>query len=80
LHGIPVNLRAVNPGEWGAGMLFLTGSQQFNIMMRAKAKKEDMILNRTGLYTRESKVKIAGRTEKSIFKMLGMDFVEPTAR
>lgn len=80
VDGVSVNIRAVKASEWGAGLLFLTGSSFFSIRLRDQAKKKGMLLNRYGLWTRDKKVKLAGRTEQEIFKKIGVAFVPPERR
>lgn len=80
LNDIAINLRSVTKESWGAGLLFLTGPQMFNISMRARAKKHNMLLSQHGLFERDTRKKIASKTEISIFKALKMEYVAPENR
>jgi len=60
--------------------LFLTGPQEFNIIMRGRAKRKGMILNQKGLYNRETREWIAGENEEEIFNALGLEYKEPELR
>lgn len=66
------------PSDRIAMLTYLTGPKQFNIRMRAKAKRMGYLLNQTGLYA--DCVKIPIRTEKSLFKKLNMEWIEPENR
>jgi len=72
------NLYYSTDEAWGAMLLFLTGSQKFNILMRTKAKKEGYKLNQYGLWHGETL--IAAKEEDLIFQALGMKFVSPNDR
>lgn len=77
-NGVPINIVFTNRESYGAALLYLTGSKNFNIIMRSKAKKKGGLLNEYGLY--DGSRKIAGKTEEEIFKELDMEFVEPEDR
>jgi len=82
VKGIKADFRLVEPESFGACTLYFTGSKQFNISMRSKAKRMGMKLNEYGLFKMMGgeEVKVAGETEELIFKLLHMDYVEPTNR
>ena len=63
----------------GASRLTRTGPSELNIYMRKLAKRKKMKLNEYGLYNKDGK-KLAGKTEKSIFNKLGMDYLTPKQR
>lgn len=63
----------------GASLLFATGSGEFNMGMRAWAKRMDYSLSQYGLRDQAGKV-VAGKTEQEIFKALGVPYVEPKDR
>jgi DNA polymerase (family 10) len=77
-QGLNVNLYMAFDDEWGAMVLFLTGNGQFNIQLRALAKRQGLKLNQYGLW--EGANKLAGRTEEQIFHALGLRMVEPWER
>lgn len=78
--GVQVDLRVLPPESWGAGMLYFTGSKNFNIRMRKKAAKEGYKLSEYGLFDKKSGKQVAGKTEKGIFKKIGEDYVKPEKR
>lgn len=69
------------PKKYKAGMLlYSTGSKEFNIKMRYKAKLKGYILNQYGLYDRKNKTHYNIKSEKGIFKKLNMEYLEPDKR
>ena len=78
--GIQVDLRVIPKKAYGAGMLFFTGSAEFNIRCRAKAKTLGMHLTRYGLEDLKTGDMIAQGTEKEIFDALGITWLEPKDR
>jgi DNA polymerase (family X) len=75
---VPFNLYGASGTEWGAMVLFLTGNQLFNILMRGEAKKQGYKLNQYGLWLGEDQ--IAGKSEEQIFDALGLEYVKPEDR
>jgi hypothetical protein len=61
-------------------LLYFTGSKDFNLMMRGKAKANDMSLNRYGLWDRKNPSILIARSEKDIFKALGIKYIPPKSR
>jgi DNA polymerase (family 10) len=75
-----VDIYSVTPEHFGAMMLFLTGPQQYNIIMRAKAKRKGLKLNQYGLYDRITDDLIASRTEEDIYAAMDLKYKEPKTR
>lgn len=80
VDGMKVDLRIVPPDAWPAAMIFLTGSSEFNIWLRTKAKKLNMKLNRYGLYHRDTGLPIPLLEEKDVFHKLGLLWISPEER
>jgi DNA polymerase (family 10) len=59
-------------------LIYTTGSKEFNIKMRAQAKKLGYLLNQNGLF--KNKVKINLQTEKAYFDILKIKYLEPDER
>jgi len=72
------DLTFTNKKEWGACLLYRTGSKQFNIKTRAVAKKKGLRLNEHGLF--EGEKCLASETEEEILRELGFVWVEPRDR
>lgn len=79
LDKIPYNFYWAHESEWGAMVLFLTGSSKFNIKCRAKAKERNLKLNQYGLWRADGSLVTA--QEKTILRKLEMfQFADPTTR
>jgi DNA polymerase/3'-5' exonuclease PolX len=74
---ILMDFHLVNPDDFESEVLFFTGSMEFNIKMRAIAKKKGYKLNQYGLWKNE---KCLTKKEKEIFNILGMDYINPQDR
>lgn len=59
-------------------ILHTTGSKEFNIKMRIKAKKKNLKLNQYGIF--DQGVEIICESEKDYFDILGMKYLEPKFR
>lgn len=76
--GLQVDLRAVAPASFGAAWLYFTGSKAHNIALRKLAQDAGLKLNEYGLYRGDER--IAGDTEASVYRALGLPFIEPELR
>lgn len=79
-RGLQVDLRVVSPKQYGAALLYFTGSKTHNIHLRQLAIDRDWILNEYGLAEVETDELVASRTEKQIYKALDLAFVPPPLR
>ena len=73
----------VKPSEQIPMLLYSTGSKEFNIVMRRKAKKKGMLLNQKGLFKKTNgKVELVKNlnSEKDYFDALNMEYKEPKDR
>lgn len=77
---IQVDVRLVNADEYGAALLYFTGSKEHNIKLRIIARNKGFKLNEYGLFEITTGKKIAGITESSIYKALGLKFIPPELR
>jgi DNA polymerase (family 10) len=81
LHGgYQADLRLVPPESRGAAMQYFTGSKAHNIVIRDRAVQRGLKLNEYGLYRVEDDSRIAGDSEESIYRALGLDWVAPELR
>jgi DNA polymerase (family X) len=76
---LQVDLRVIEPKNWGAAMHYFTGSKSHNIRMRERALKQGMKLNEYGLFDANDK-QVAGPVEEEIFEKLGLPFIPPVLR
>ena len=79
-EGIQADLRVVDLESYGSTLLYFTGSKEHNIKLREIAIKKDLKLNEYGVFNRETDEKITGRTEGEIYKLFGLDYIEPELR
>lgn len=77
-NGLQVDLRAVNPASFGAAWLYFTGSKAHNIELRRMAQEAGLKLNEYGLFRGTRRV--AGDSEASVYRALGLPFIEPELR
>ncbi|MEW6143720.1 MAG: DNA polymerase/3'-5' exonuclease PolX [Thermodesulfobacteriota bacterium] len=76
--GMQADLRVVGPESYGAALMYFTGSKSHNVKLRTLAVKKGLKLNEYGLYRDEKR--IAGETEKEMYKTLGLPFIPPELR
>lgn len=76
--GLQVDLRVLQQKNYGAALLYFTGSKAHNIVIRSLAKQKNWKVNEYGLY--EGEEYIVGETEEDIYYKLGLPFIEPELR
>ena len=79
-RGKRVDIRFADPSEFGATLLYLTGSKEFNIRLRERAITRGMRLNEYGLLDQNTKEMIRCATEEEIFNRLDLSFIPPELR
>lgn len=82
IDGFPINIRFFSPKEWGAGLLYFTGSKGFNIVCRNRAAELGLMLNQYDLFDRETGAALnLGKKEYWILEKLGLlDKLNPMER
>jgi len=78
VSGLRVDIRFVEAEQWGAALLYFTGSKDHNIAMRKVAMRHGWKLNEYGLF--HKKKVIASRTEQEIYETLKLPYREPWER
>ncbi len=80
--GLNVDLRIVPEESYGAALNYFTGSKAHNIALREIAIKKGLKLNEYGLFkiSGRGEKMVAGKTEQEIYKVLGLDYIEPELR
>lgn len=73
-----VDILSVPSDEFYTALLYFTGSKTFNIQMREFANSIGYKLNEHGLYKGSKKVKV--NSEKEVFNILGLKYLEPNNR
>lgn len=78
--GLQVDLRVVAPSQYGAALLYFTGSKQHNIELRQRAIDRGWLLNEYALSDAETDAIVASDTESAVYEALGLDFIVPELR
>jgi DNA polymerase (family 10) len=76
--GLQVDLRVVAPESYGAALHYFTGSKAHNIAVRRLGQERGLKINEYGVF-RGSR-RIAGETEESVFKSVGLPYIPPELR
>lgn len=75
---LQVDVRVVAPESYGAALHYFTGSKAHNIAIRRLAQERGLKLNEYGVF--EGEKRIAGDTEDSVFRAVGLPFIPPELR
>ncbi len=75
-----VDVRILDKKNFGAALMYFTGSKEHNIALRGLANKLGYTLNEYGLSTLKGNRTVASRTEEEIYLRLGLHCIEPELR
>jgi len=78
--GMQIDLRVVEPDQYGAALLYFTGSKAHNIRLRQLALDRDWTLNEYALSELETEKVVVSDAERGIYDALGLAFIEPPLR
>ena len=91
--GLQVDLRMVPPENFGAALLYFTGSKDHNVKLRSRAQDMGFTLNEWGLYrlTEYDKSQkksgeapaihaVASKMESDVYRKLDLEYIEPELR
>jgi len=81
--GLQVDLRVVPAESLGAAMHYFTGSKAHNIAVRRLAQAKGLKINEYGVFKTTkggAERRVAGETEDSVFKAVGLPFIPPELR
>lgn len=76
--GLQVDVRVVRQSSYGAALHYFTGSKAHNIAIRRRAQQRGLKINEYGVY--KDGAQIAGATETSVFKAVGLPLIPPELR
>ena len=85
-EGRQIDLRIVAPKQFGAALMYFTGSKEHNVVMRSRARERGMSLNEYGLFKLNEQGEtdwnrpIASKEESEIFQALGLYWIPPELR
>ncbi|MGI9544417.1 MAG: DNA polymerase/3'-5' exonuclease PolX [Cyclobacteriaceae bacterium] len=75
-----VDLRIFRKKEWGAGLLYFTGSKEHNIHLRKIAIEKGLKVNEYGIFDLRTNEYLAGASEEEMYAALGLVWVPPEMR
>jgi DNA polymerase (family 10) len=78
--GLQVDLRVVEPHQFGAACQYFTGSKAHNIKLRQRALARGFTLNEYGLTDAKTGAVIACESEEAIYEALGLPLIPPPMR
>lgn len=78
-EGMQADLRVISGRNYGAALLYFTGSKQHNIALRKIAIKKGFKLSEYGIFDKKANM-LAGKTEEDCYKKLGLMYIEPELR
>ncbi|MFC1644011.1 DNA polymerase/3'-5' exonuclease PolX [Candidatus Omnitrophota bacterium] len=79
-EGPQIDLRVIDASCFGAALVYVTGSKQHNVEIRKIAKNMGYKVNEYGIFSIKSGKMVAGRTEKDVYRKLGMQWIPPEFR
>jgi len=79
-NGVQMDIRVVKRDEYGAALLYFTGSKEHNILLRSLSMDRGWKLNEYGLVDSKTGKKVAGKTEAQVYSALGLAYIPPELR
>src|SRR5204862_4888022 len=79
-NGLQVDVRLLKKENFGAALLYFTGSREHNVTLRGRANEMGWTLNEYQLATLKGEKRVAGRSEEEIYNKLKLDYIEPELR
>lgn len=78
--GLQVDVRLLPKENFGAALLYFTGSKEHSVALRARAAEMGWTLNEYALTTLKGGRIVASKTEEEIYKKLNLTYIEPELR
>lgn len=75
-----VDIRTIEPKNWGAALQYFTGSKEHNVRLRDIAKEKGYKISEYGIFDAKTDKRLGGEKEKDIYALLGMDVPPPEIR
>src|SRR5579859_917087 len=79
-NGLQVDVRLLEKENFGAALMYFTGSKEHNVALRGRASDMGLTLNEYALATLKGEKRVAGRTEEEIYAKLKLDYIPPELR
>jgi len=89
IDGLRVDLRVVDPREFGAALQYFTGSKDHNVALRNRAIARDLKMNEYGVFDvsgvdepdgQRAGERVAGETEQSMYAAIDLPWIPPQLR
>ena len=77
---IQVDIRLVHDYEYGAALLYFTGSKEHNIKLRTIAKQRGYKINEYGIFDVSTNKRMAGESEEEMYRFLNLKYIPPEQR
>ncbi len=78
--GIQVDVRVVEPEDFGAALQYFTGSKAHNVKLRTIAVRKGYKLSEYGIFRADTNERIGGREEDDLYRPLGIRMFPPELR
>jgi DNA polymerase (family 10) len=78
--GLAIDLRIVNPDQFGNLLQHFTGSQAHNMALRETAVRKGLHVSEYGVLDDATGETLTCKTEKEVYKRLGLAYIEPELR
>ena len=78
--GLPVEVRAVAPDQFGNLLQHLTGSAAHNAALRERAVRRGLRVSEYGVLDEATGISHRCATEAEVYRLLGYDYIEPERR
>jgi DNA polymerase (family 10) len=79
-NGFQVDVRLLEKNNFGAALLYFTGSKEHNVALRGRANDLGYTLNEYQLATLKGEKRVASKTEEEIYAKLKLKFIPPELR
>jgi DNA polymerase (family 10) len=80
VEGIQIDVRALPPENYGAALLYFTGSKNHNVALRQRALRMGYTLNEYELSTVDGARRVAAKSEEEIYRALDLAWIPPELR
>jgi DNA polymerase/3'-5' exonuclease PolX len=75
-----IDIRYIEPENWGAALLHATGNKQFNTWLRAKVKSKGYSLSEHGIKNLDTGEITPAITEEEVFDFFALPYIAPENR
>jgi DNA polymerase (family X) len=79
-NNLQIDIRLVHGYEYGAALLYFTGSKEHNIKLRTIARDRGYKINEYGIFDALTNKRVAGETEEEMYQFLNLKYIPPEQR